>query len=107
MNRDTQYAMIKAAQEVEALMPMNPRTRLRGDRMPSLVYMVYYHAARAAYQRAAMECLVQAANAAASAEGSEQIMRMLAFVEANDRTLADLKAMCDPGYNWVGQATIN
>ena len=96
----TQQAMIQAAASIAALMPSKPAKKLLGDRTEQLVYAVYEQAAKAAYLRAAQECL----NAAFDAAGGSGI-----DFEATHSLIADasvslnqLKEMTTQGYAWGG-----
>jgi hypothetical protein len=106
MRLETRDAMIVAAKEIEALVPQRPKTRLLGDRLPFKVYMLYYHSAVNAYRHAARECLLHAADSADTSEESQQIMSLLALLDSDDRSLEELKAMCEPEYSWLSAASI-
>jgi hypothetical protein len=106
MRLETRDAMIVAAKEIEALIPQRPKTRLLGDRLSFKVYMLYYHSALNAYRYAAAECLLHAADTADTPEESQQIMGLFTFLDSDDRSLEELKATCEPEYDWLSAASI-
>lgn len=96
----TQNAMIQAAACVATLMPSKPAKTLLGDRTEQLVYSVYEQAAKAAYLRAAQECL----NCAWAAAGGTGIDFEDAHKMISDKSisLSQLQEMCITGYAWGG-----
>lgn len=96
----TQNAMIQAAASVAALMPSKPVAKLMGDKTEQLVYHVYEQAAKAAYLRAAQECLTAAFDAA----GGDGIDFEKTHEAIADKSvsLAQLQEMCVSGYAWGG-----
>jgi hypothetical protein len=97
---DAQTAMIRAAQKIAAMMPARPAKRLMGDRTEQLVFTVYEEAAKAAFLRAAQECLTCAWDAAGGVgidfEGTNELICDKSI------SLAQLEEMCRPGYAWGG-----
>lgn len=96
---EAQEAMIQAAQQIEALIPARPKKTLLGDRTEQLVFCVYEAAAKAAYLRAAQECLNRAYDEAGGGINLESTHAMIAdkYVHWDQ-----LKEMCEPGYAWGG-----
>lgn len=96
----TQAAMIQAAASIAALMPQKPARKLMGDRTQQLVYSVHESAAKAAYLRAAQECLNNAFSAAGGTgidfEGTHEM------IADKSVSLAQLQDMCVAGYIWGG-----
>lgn len=98
----TQAAMIQAAASIAALMPPKPASKLevKVDRTKKLVYSVYEQAAKAAYLRAAQECLNVAFSAAGGTgidfEGTHEMIADKAV------SLSQLQEMCTQGYAWGG-----
>ena len=96
----TQIEMIRAAQKIAALLPERPSKRLMGDRTEQLVFDVYEKAAKAAFLRAAQECLTCAWDAAGGVgidfEGTHELICDKSI------SLAQLEEMCRPGYAWGG-----
>ena len=97
---NTQVAMIKAAASIAALMPAKPAKKLLGNREEQLVYSVYVAAARAAYLRAAQECL-GAAFDAAGRQGMD-FDGMWEMIADESVSLGQLMEMCESGYPWGG-----
>lgn len=99
---NTQAAMIQAAASIAALMPPKPARKLMvmGDRTGPLVYAVYEAAAKAAYLRAAQECLTRAFDEAGGSgidfEGTHEM------IADKSVSLAQLQDMCVAGYIWGG-----
>lgn len=96
----TQSAMIKVAASIAALMPSKPARKLLGNREDQLVYSVYESAAKAAYLRAAQECLTSAFDAAGGQgidfEGAHEM------IAEKSVSLQQLIEMCEKGYVWGG-----
>ncbi len=96
----TQNAMIQAAASIAAMMPAKPAKKLMGDRTEQLVYHVYEQAAKAAYLRAAQECLTRAWDAAGGTgidfEGTHEM------IADKSVSLSQLQEMCVAGYAWGG-----
>lgn len=96
----TQSAMIQAAANIASMMPAKPAKKLMGDRPEQLVFSVYEAAAKAAYLRAAQECLTAAFDAAGGFgidfQGAHQM------IADKSVSLAQLQEMCVPGYSWGG-----
>lgn len=100
MSTATQTAMIQAAASIAALMPAKPAKKLLGDRTEQLVFAVYEYAAKAAYLRAAQECLTAAFDAA----GGVGIDLVATHESIIDRSVSldQLKEMTTQGYAWGG-----
>ena len=98
-NMNTQAAMIQAAQQVEAMMPAKPAKTLMGNRTEQLVYSVFEQAAKAAYLRAAQECLNAAHDAA---QGGIDLAATHEMITDKSVSLSQLKEMCTTGYAWGG-----
>ena len=96
----TQAAMIQAAASVAALMPSKPNKIIFGNREEKFVYEVYESSAKAAYLRAAQECL----NTAFSAAGGQGIDFSGTHDMITDKSvsLRQLMDMCETGYAWGG-----
>lgn len=100
MSTATQTAMIQAAASIAALMPAKPAKKLLGDRTEQLVFAVYEQAAKAAYLRAAQECLTAAFDAAGGIGiDFEATHALIADVSVS---LDQLKEMTAQGYVWGG-----
>ena len=95
----TQAAMIQAARQVESLMPAKPAKTLMGGRTEQLVFAVYEQAAKAAYLRAAQECLNAAHDAA---QGGIDLAAAHEMIGDKSVSLSRLKEMCTAGYAWGG-----
>ena len=93
--------MIQAASSIAALMPAKPAGKLLGDRTEQLVFAVYEQAAKAAYLRAAQECLNVAYGAADG--GGIDLPATHALIADPSVSLAQLKEMTVPGYAWGGR----
>ena len=96
----TQAAMIQAAASIAALMPARPAKSILSGRTEQLVYSVFMAAAKAAYFRAAQECL----NIAYDAAGGQgiNIERAHEMIADASVSLPQLVQMCEPGYAWGG-----
>ena len=93
----TQSRMILAAASVAQMMPARPKKTLLGNRDDQLVYSVYESAAKAAYVRAAQECL----NAAYTAAGIDiDFAHTHEMIADESISLDQLKEMCVEGYVW-------
>lgn len=100
MSTATQTAMIQAAASIAALMPAKPAKKLLGDRTEQLVFAVYEQAAKAAYLRAAQECLTAAFDAVGGVGiDFEATHEMIADKSVS---LSQLQEMCTQGYAWGG-----
>ena len=96
----TQIAMIQAAASIAAMMPAKPAQKLMGDRTEQLVFHVYEQAAKAAYLRAAQECMTRAFDEAGGTgidfEGTHEM------IADKSVSLSQLQEMCIAGYAWGG-----
>jgi hypothetical protein len=96
----TQDAMIQAAASIAALMPAKPAKTLLGNREEKFVYSLFEAAAKAAYLRAAQECLTSAFDAAGGQgidfEGTHEM------IADKSISLQKLMEMCEKGYAWGG-----
>jgi len=96
----TQTAMIEAAASIAVLMPAKPAKKLFGDRTEQLVFTVYEQAAKAAYLRAAQECLTAAFDAAGGNGIDFEATHDL--IADKSVSLDQLKQMTTQGYAWGG-----
>lgn len=96
----TQSRMILAAASVAKMMPAKPKKSLLGSQEDQLVYSVYVAAAKAAYLRAAQECLNAAYANVTTDIDFAHTHEMIADESIN---LDQLKEMCVEGYVWGGR----
>jgi alkyl sulfatase BDS1-like metallo-beta-lactamase superfamily hydrolase len=91
--------MIQAAASVAAMMPAKPNRTLLANRQEQLVYFLFEAAVKAAYLRAAQECLNAGYDAQSGGIDLEATHEMIADKSVS---LGQLIEMCQPGYAWGG-----
>jgi hypothetical protein len=98
-----QNALIQAARSVEALIPSpaHPSENTLENRLAQSLYALHEDAAKTAYQWAAAECFTRA-YFRVGFNGTHGVVksRVQNSITNGDRTLKELKAMCEPGYAW-------
>jgi hypothetical protein len=97
-------AMVAAAQAVEALIPARLPPEVRNKQENSLsegIYRLHENSAQTAYQWAAASCFSEACDATSfdNMNGINEV-DVANHITDDERTLRELKAMCEPGYAW-------